>query len=73
MGEVMGGMVMSHFESFCCMDWVFTVFNEVGFLEPTSNVVFLVMERVQSPCKSLPAMMSTHGINDCCEVLKEVV
>jgi hypothetical protein len=33
--EVMGGMVMSHFEFNCCLNWVFAILDEYGFLEPT--------------------------------------
>jgi hypothetical protein len=71
--EVMGGMMTSHFESNCCLDWVLAILDEVGFLEPTVQCC------VVGHGKGLIAMQESCRYdvhpwsNDLCKVLEEVV
>jgi hypothetical protein len=69
----MGGMVTSHFELNSCLDLVFAILNEVGFLEPTFQCCVVGHEEGAIAMQESSHYDVHQWRNDRCEVLEEVV
>jgi hypothetical protein len=73
MQVVVGGVVMSHSKSTCCLDWVFAILNEVGFLEPTFQHCVVGHGEGTINVQESSRNDVHPWCNDCCKLLKEIV